>query len=92
MVLLDPEQRADTRVVAVSVDGREDLRQMVANIWQDGRAPDITFLSDPDHRVIDRSGVVRWKFVETDYRIRPTSMRVIEALVAVRRSAAGALP
>lgn len=30
--------------------------------------------------VIDRSGRVRWKFVETDYRIRPSNEEILKAL------------
>jgi len=89
------------------VDGNDDLQMMVDRIAKDGAAPDITFLSDPGHRVIDRyglfnatyprpvphpttlvidrRGVVRWKFVETNYKVRPTNAQVIEALEAVRR-------
>jgi len=39
----------------------------------------------PTTFVIDRQGVVRWKFIEIDYRIRPTNAQVTEALEAVRR-------
>jgi peroxiredoxin len=38
----------------------------------------------PTTLVIDRQGVVRWKFIEIDYRIRPTNEMVLEALEAVR--------
>lgn len=38
----------------------------------------------PTTFVIDRDGVVRWKFIEIDYRIRPTSEMVLEALQQVR--------
>jgi len=87
---------------------------MVENISKDGRAPDITFLSDPGHRVIgryglfnaayprpvphpttlviDRGGVVRWKFVEINYKVRPTNAQVMEALETVRRTGGGTLP
>ncbi len=34
----------------------------------------------PTTLVIDREGVVRWKFVEVDYRIRPTNEDILEAL------------
>ncbi len=30
--------------------------------------------------VIDREGVVRWKAVETDYRLRPTSENILAAI------------
>lgn len=63
--------------------------------------PDLTFLMDLGHRVIDRygllnedrrgiphptvyvidrAGVVRWKFTEVNYKIRPTNEMILEAL------------
>jgi len=72
----------------------------------DGRRPtEITFLSDPGHRVIDRygllnpsgrgwphpttylidrSGTVRWKFTEVNYKIRPTNEAILGALRQIR--------
>lgn len=38
----------------------------------------------PTTFVIDTAGVVRWKFIEIDYRIRPTNEMIVEALEAVR--------
>lgn len=38
----------------------------------------------PTTFVIDREGVVRWKFIEIDYRIRPANEMVFEALEMVR--------
>jgi peroxiredoxin len=37
----------------------------------------------PTTLVIDRDGIVRWKFIETDYRIRPTNEMILEALAGV---------
>lgn len=37
----------------------------------------------PTTLVLDRDGVVRWKFIETDYRVRPTNEMIIEALGAI---------
>lgn len=34
--------------------------------------------------VIDRDGIVRWKFIEIDYKIRPTNEDILTALEAVR--------
>ncbi len=82
---------------------------MIDRISRDGRPPEVTFLSDPGHRVIDRygllnpqgrggtlphpatlvidkQGVVRWKFVETNYRIRPTNEQILDALVKLTDS------
>ena len=105
--LLSPRQRQTTEILAVAVDSREDLQRMVDRISGDGGPPsDITFLSDPGHRVIDRygllnpfsdrgiphpttlvvdrRGIVRWKFIEVDYKIRPTNEMILEALEALR--------
>ncbi len=37
-------------------------------------------LPHPATLVIDREGVVRWKAVETDYRLRPTNEDIIAAV------------
>ena len=34
----------------------------------------------PTTYVIDRQGVVRWKFTEVNYKIRPTNQKVMDAL------------
>jgi peroxiredoxin len=34
----------------------------------------------PTTFVIDREGIVRWKFIETDFRIRPSNEMILEAL------------
>ena len=34
--------------------------------------------------VIDKRGEVRWKFIEINYRIRPTNEDILEALVALK--------
>lgn len=73
----------------------------------DGRTLDFPLLSDPDHTVIarygllnqqdpnalpiphptvfvmDREGVVRWKFIEINYKIRPTNDDILGALAAL---------
>lgn len=38
----------------------------------------------PTTLVLDRQGVVRWRFTEVDYRVRPTNQDILEALDAVR--------
>jgi len=78
---------------------------MANKIAKDGAPPTIVFLSDPDHRVIDRyglynpagrgwphpatfvidrQGIVRWKFVETDFRVRASNEQILKALATVR--------
>ena len=42
------------------------------------------FLPHPTTYVIDRQGVVRWKFTEVNYKIRPTNEMVLEALGKVQ--------
>ncbi|MBI2401800.1 MAG: redoxin domain-containing protein [Gemmatimonadetes bacterium] len=37
----------------------------------------------PTTYVIDRQGVVRWKFTEVNYKIRPTNETMLEALRAL---------
>lgn len=37
--------------------------------------------------VIDREGIVRWKVIETDYRMRPTSEQIIQAVRFARGEA-----
>jgi len=78
---------------------------MANKIAKDGTPTNIVFLSDPDHRVIDRyglynpagrgwphpatfvvdrQGIVRWKFVETDFRVRASNEQILKALATVR--------
>lgn len=74
-----------------------------------GRVLDFPLLSDPDHAVIarygllndadpdrpiphptvfviDREGVVRWKFIEINYKVRPTNEDILEALEGLGRA------
>jgi peroxiredoxin len=37
----------------------------------------------PATYVIDRNGMVRWKFVETDYKVRPKNEDIVAALAAL---------
>ena len=41
-------------------------------------------IAHPATMVIDRDGVVRWRFVEVDYRIRPSNDDVLAALADVQ--------
>lgn len=38
----------------------------------------------PTTYIVDRAGVVRWKFTEVNYKIRPTNEMVLAALAALR--------
>jgi peroxiredoxin len=109
---LTPEARAGTEILAVSIDDRALQQRMIDRVAEeDGRVLEYVLLSDPDHAVIDRygllnqddpqarpiphptvfvidrSGVVRWKFIEIDYRIRPTNEDILAGLVEVREGA-----
>jgi peroxiredoxin len=42
-------------------------------------------LPHPTMLVIDKNGVVRWKFIEVNYRIRPTNGMILEALDQANR-------
>lgn len=79
---------------------------MSDNISKNGGKPaGFLFLSDPEHKVInrygllnessqglphpatyviDKNGVVRWKFVDVNYRVRPTNQQILAALQALR--------
>ncbi len=37
----------------------------------------------PTTYVIDRKGVVKWKFTEVNYRIRPTNQMILDALAKI---------
>ena len=37
----------------------------------------------PTTYVIDRRGVVRWKFTEVNYKVRPTNAMILDALKAI---------
>ena len=106
--MLDAEMKKDTELLAVSVDDSAGTRQTITRISADGVAPDFAFLSDPDHAVIarygilnpsggsrgiphpatyviDRDGVVRWRDIETDYKIRPANEAILTAVRALPR-------
>jgi peroxiredoxin len=102
---LTDQQRESTAILAVSVDGKENLDKMLARIAAEGgMQPDFPLLQDIDHEVIDRYGLlneheargrmvphpavyvvdmtghVRWRFVETNYRVRASNGDVLQAL------------
>lgn len=107
--LLDSEMKKDTELLAVSVDDTARTRTTITRVSADGTSPDFIFLSDPDHAVIarygilnpsggsrgiphpatyviDRDGVVRWRDIETDYKIRPTNEAILTAVRALPRT------
>ena len=46
-------------------------------------------ITHPATFVIDREGIVRWRFVEVDYRIRPGREEILAALAEVEGSSEG---
>ncbi len=42
------------------------------------------FLPHPTTYVIDKQGIVRWKFTEVDYKVRPTNAQILEQLQKLR--------
>ncbi len=106
--LLDADMKKDTELLAVSVDDSTGTRKTITRVSADGVEPDFAFLSDPDHAVIarygilnpnggdrgiphpatyviDRTGVVRWRDIETDYKIRPANDSIVTAVRALPR-------
>ena len=45
--------------------------------------PDSRGLPHPATYIIDKKGIVRWKFVEVDYSIRPDNEQVLKALRSI---------
>ena len=107
--LLDAEMKKGTELLAVSVDGEADTQKTMARISADGMQADFQFLSDADHAVIarygilnpnagsrfiphpatyviDRDGVVRWRDIETDYKIRPANASIVAAVAALPKA------
>ncbi len=41
-------------------------------------------ITHPATFIIDREGVVRWRFVEVDYRVRPGNQEILQALASIR--------
>ena len=104
--LLDPELKKNAELLVVSIDGPNETKMTVSRVAVDGVQPEFGFLSDPQHAVIDRygvlnpsgsrrgiphpaayvidkSGVVRWRDVQTDYKVRPTNAQILAALRAL---------
>ena len=104
--MLSDELKQDTEMLVVSIDDEKGTQTAVTRISADGMKPDFVFLSDPDHAVIarygimnpagsrrgiphpatyviDKKGVVRWRDVQTDYKIRPANAAVLSAVQAL---------
>lgn len=104
--LLDAPLKKDTELLVVSIDPDADTKIAITRIGADGVQPDFTFLSDPEHAVIarygvlnpngsrrgiphpaayviDKQGIVRWRDVQTDYKVRPTNAQILAAVKAL---------
>ncbi|GMV04078.1 MAG: hypothetical protein AMXMBFR53_03590 [Gemmatimonadota bacterium] len=106
---MTPGQRERTEILALSIDDRDEQKAMLDRVAaSDGRPLEFPLLSDPDHSVVarygllnqqdpqdrpiphptvfvvDREGVVRWKFIEVNYKIRPTNEDILSALAEVQ--------
>ncbi|QQS49638.1 MAG: peroxiredoxin family protein [Acidobacteriota bacterium] len=99
--LLDQEYRGKVEILALSVDPHDKARITIDKI-REAQGENFPLLSDPDHRVIDRygllntdarrpiphpatyvidrKGVVRWKFIEVDYKVRPSNEDVMKEI------------
>ena len=97
--LLPEDRKRDTVILAVSPEAPEQLAQVIPKVKaRTGREFSITLLSDADHKVIarygllnegaakqnnflphpatfliDAEGIVRWRHVDKDYKVRPTN-------------------
>jgi len=107
--LLTDELKQDTEMLVVSIDDDRGTQTAMSRITADGMKADFTFLSDPDHAVIarygvmnpagsrrgiphpatyviDKKGMVRWRDIQTDYKVRPTNAAVLAAVKSLPAS------
>jgi len=93
-------------ILAVSVDAHDKALAMRERI-KGKPGSDFPMLSDPDHRVIDRygllndkaraplphpatlvidrRGIVRWRFIEVDYKVRPSNEDVLAEVAKIEK-------
>lgn len=108
--MLAEQFRDRVEILAVSVDP-PDKAQLLRTKLQDQPGFNFPLLSDIDHRVIDRygllneqarrpvphpatyvldrQGVVRWKFIEVDYKLRPTNDDVLAQVKKIETNKTG---
>ncbi|MBT8338130.1 MAG: redoxin domain-containing protein [Gemmatimonadetes bacterium] len=94
-VAIDPRERLDMMVQRVIEEGGldpadapdfrflSDPGHRVIDRYGVLNPDDERGIPHPTTLVLDREGIVRWKFIETDYRIRPTNEMILEALAAL---------
>jgi peroxiredoxin len=97
--LLKDTPNVQAEILAVSIDPHDKAQQMRDKI-ADKAGMDFPLLSDPGHRVIDRygllphpatyvidrQGIVRWKFIEVDYKVRPTNEEVLKEVLKAEKA------
>ncbi|MBL8204221.1 MAG: peroxiredoxin family protein [Blastocatellia bacterium] len=105
--MLKDTPNAQVEILAVSVDPHDKAQNMRDKL-ADKAGQDFPLLSDPDHRVIDRYGLlnekskrpvphpatyvidrhgkVRWKFIEVDYKVRPSNDDVLKEVLKVEKA------
>jgi peroxiredoxin Q/BCP len=93
-------------ILAVSVDPHEKALFLREKL-KDNPGFNFPLLSDPDHKVIDRygllnaqaqrpmphpatyvidrQGIVRWRFVEVDYKVRPSNEEVLKEITKIEK-------
>ena len=108
--MLAEQFRGAVEILAVSVDP-QDKAQLLRDKLKDQPGFNFPLLSDIDHRVIDRygllneqarrpvphpatyvldrQGVVRWKFIEVDYKLRPSNDDVLAQVKKIETNKAG---
>jgi peroxiredoxin len=96
-------------ILDVSVDPHDKARQTREKL-KDNPGFNFPLLSDADHRVIDRygllndksqravphpttlvidrKGVIRWRFTEVDYRVRPSNEDILKQVAKLETAAA----
>jgi len=56
-ITADPSQ-SDVQIFAIAIDAKPELQRMQASISKNGEPKGFLFLSDPDHKVISRYGIL----------------------------------
>ena len=104
--MLKETPKAQVEILAVSVDPHDKAKVMRDKLKNEPGV-DYPMLSDADHRVInrygllndkairkmphpativiDRQGKVQWKFIEVDYKKRPSNEDVLKEILKVEK-------
>ncbi len=73
------------QILAVSADNHEESKKFGEMLRKrfDGEF-DFPLLEDKEHKVIDPKGAVRWKFIEVDYKKRPSNEQIRQQLAKIK--------